>query len=546
MTRWRRAAVPRLVRPAGPVITFGAVIIHAVHGTWPYGPPTWRGRRRTREEWTGTGRPWFEGESAFVTAVTGERSLTWLPFVWSGDNTFTARQEAIDRFYTHLCTSLEASAGSHAIVAHSHGGTVALAAVARLRAEQQARIAGIVTMGTPFTTLKYATSSAAAVVQGALEFAGALAPVIVATCAAIVWALGSPRLFLHTLALAAIAWLVFLATVPRVLPRLMMWRSGPRPYAFDLFGDLGATRTPLVALRASGDEAALAIASAQALQLAARAALRMFPLSVTHDEIRVRAWFRTTCYALFAAAFVAALARVTARNRDLLPGLAQLDPAAAGLAAMAIMAAFFDAAVRLLMVVVFGLAGGTALLAALAVASAVALARATGRESWDLIAQVECEPVPSGVRAVVETLALDTAEERQIAGTGAMRHSFHELPTARRRVARAITDWLAPAGDEERALADGGRARDLVFDRWAERHRDVLRAGGLDARQQAQRLVSSALAAAGPVAAFQLIHRLRPLLPENDRAALDSLASDANYEEIQGDLARVTQQLEEL
>ena len=183
------------------------MIIHAVHGTWPYGPPTWRGRRRTRADWAGAERPWFEPGSAFATAVMQGRSLTWVPFEWSGDNTFTARQEAIDRLHACLCASLDASGAPHAVVAHSHGGTVALAAVARLSAEQQARIAGIVTMGTPFATLKYATSSTFGVVQGALEYAGAGSPFVVAVCAAIVAALGSDRVCLHTLALSAGAWL---------------------------------------------------------------------------------------------------------------------------------------------------------------------------------------------------------------------------------------------------------------------------------------------------------------------------------------------------
>ena len=529
------------------MITFSPVIIHAVHGTWPYGSPTWQGRRRTSADWTGAERPWFEPGSAFATTVMQDRSLTWVPFEWSGDNSFTARQEAIDAFHACLCTSLAASgAAPHAIVAHSHGGTVALAAVARLRAEQQARIAGIVTMGTPFATLKYATSSTFGVAQGVLEYAGALSPFVVALCTAIVWSLGSDRVILHAVALSAVAWLAVLAWMVSALPRLIAWRSGPRPYAFDLFKTPDSVQPPLVALRASGDEATLAIASAQALRLATRVAFQTFPVSVTDNQLHVRSWLTKSCQIAFVLSFVGALVRLALQHRNTAPGIAPLDIATVAQASVAVVIASFDTAARLLALLVFALALGTALLACLATASAFALARATGRESWDLIAQVECEPVPSGVRAVLETLALEKSDETRLASGGVMRHSFHELPTARARVAALIADWLAPAGDETRALNEGGRARGLVFDRWTEAHQDLLRRGGHEALQEAQGLVGRALASAGPVAAFQLVHRLRPLFPEADHSALDSLAIDIRFSEIQAGLADIGRELGEL
>ena len=330
------------------------------------------------------------------------------------------------------------------------------------------------------------------------------------------------------------------------LPRLLEWRSGPRRYGFDLFKNPDRLKTPLVALRASGDEATLAIASAQALRLATRAAFQMFPVTVTDNQVRVRAWLPRACQVAFALAFVYALAQLTLRDWDAVPGVARVDMATAAAASVGVAVALFGAAASLLTLLVFGLALATAVLACLATASGCALARATGRESWDLIAQVECEPVPSGVRAVLETLALEKSEELQLASSGGLRHSFHELPTARVRVAAAITDWLAPAGDETRALDEGGRARGLVFDRWVEACRDALRAGGREARQEAQVLVGRALDSAGPVAAFQLLHRLRPLFSESDRSALDALAHDIRFSEIQAGLVRSGRELEEL
>ncbi|MEO7190840.1 MAG: hypothetical protein ABI051_07255 [Vicinamibacterales bacterium] len=522
------------------------MIIYAVHGTWPYGPPTWRGRRRERSDWKGVERPWFEIGSAFATAVTGDHTITWSPFTWSGDNTFQARQEAIDALKTRLCESLEASDEPHAIVAHSHGGAVALAAVAGLEARLQARVAGIVTMGTPFATLQYATSSSLGLAQGLLESAGAILPIALAVGVAIGWAVGAERLLFHALLSSAVVWLVSLILLIWILPTLLERRSRRRTHTFRDFGDAAKVKTPLVILRASGDEATLAIASAQAVQLAARALFQAFPISITDNRIRVRAWLPRACRVYLVLSFAGALVHSTLRNWDAVSGVVRFDRASSAAVSVTLAVALSDAAVSLVLFLVFGLAVSTALLACLAIASARALARATGPESRDLIAQVECEPVPSGVRAVLETLALQNAEEVHLSTRGLLRHSFHELPTARARVARAIEDWLTPAGDEVRALQEGGRARRLVLDRWVEAHKDVVRAGGPNARRQVQDLVDRALAADGPVTAFQLLYLLRPLLPEADSLSLDSVAIDLRLAETQAGLADVQRELEQM
>lgn len=153
---------------------------------------------------------------------------------------------------------------------------------------------------------------------------------------------------------------------------------------------------------------------------------------------------------------------------------------------------------------------------------------------------------PSGGRAVIEILALETAEERRLVDTGALRHSFHELPSVRRRVSEAIADWLAPAQDETRALNEGGRARALVFARWLEVHDGVLRAGGLASRQTAQRLVERAHGAAGPVAAFQVLKHLETRLPEGDRPVLERVAIDIRMAALAADVHDVGRKLAEV
>lgn len=70
-------------------------------------------------------------------------------FTWSGKNDHESRLLAGRQLREHLRERLAASAGnSHAVVAHSHGGNVALYA---LRDEQlRAQIDAVVTLGTPF------------------------------------------------------------------------------------------------------------------------------------------------------------------------------------------------------------------------------------------------------------------------------------------------------------------------------------------------------------------------------------------------------------
>ena len=507
------------------MIWFGPLIIYAVHGTWPYGPPTWRGRRRTRAEWSGADAPWFEPRSAFAAAVTQGHDVTWVPFEWTGDNTFAARDTARADLCERLQASLASSDEPLAILAHSHGGTVAVAAVAQLSAEHRARVVGIVTMGTPFATLKYGVSSSVAVAQALLDSAAKASPFVVGLSAATVWALGSGHFIIHTIALATAVWTAALVMLAVRLPGRLARGSGPRAVAFDLFEKTRGLDVPLVALRVSGDEAGLAIASAQTLRQVAVAALGILPGWMVGDAPRADPDTPDRTGLVFGLTCVAALVPLTLRHWETLTGAARLDVAGIALAGLALVAAWIEAAAWLFALVMFGLM----LLAWLAAASARALARATGPEALDLIAQVECEPVPAGARAVVETLALENAEERRLADSKALRHSFYELPSVRRRVSEAIADWLAPAQDETRALNAGGRARALVFARWLDAHDDVLRAGGVAARQTAQRLARQAHEAAGPVAAFQLMKQLETRLPEGDRPVLEQVAIDIRF-----------------
>jgi hypothetical protein len=131
--------------------TGGKLIVHLVHGTWPYGP----GRQEPEE---GEPPAWFEDGSPFREEVQAhaDRSLEYRAFRWSGENSFTARHQAAVALRTRLKEAL-AEGGRHAIVAHSHGGTVAFHAVDGLDIPSPGRLDKLITLGTPFATLREAS-----------------------------------------------------------------------------------------------------------------------------------------------------------------------------------------------------------------------------------------------------------------------------------------------------------------------------------------------------------------------------------------------------
>ncbi len=149
-------------------------IIHLVHGTWGRG---WRAHLRetlglssvTKLRWQPRGKPrdprWFEEGSEFraeMTALLGEKDnagrYRFEEFKWSGSNSFHARTEAAMELCVHLHLQVERYPDAHHwIVAHSHGGTVAVSAVTWLhkmkRRETVDAVRGVMTLATPFISL---------------------------------------------------------------------------------------------------------------------------------------------------------------------------------------------------------------------------------------------------------------------------------------------------------------------------------------------------------------------------------------------------------
>jgi len=128
-------------------------MITLVHGTWARGFfPRWLHPMRL----LGLSKPtplWFESESPFrktLETSLKEKSLDCeiRSLCWSGANSIFARDEAAQKLARVLKDDLKSSNAAPIVIAHSHGGNVALRAMTHLGAD--ASRVRIVSLATPF------------------------------------------------------------------------------------------------------------------------------------------------------------------------------------------------------------------------------------------------------------------------------------------------------------------------------------------------------------------------------------------------------------
>ena len=128
-------------------------MITLVHGTWPRGFfPKWLSMMPL----LGLSKPkplWFESESPFRKELELELKDASLdceirPFCWSGANSIFARDEAAQKLARVLKDDLKSSNAAPIVIAHSHGGNVALRAMTYLGVD--ASRVRIVSLATPF------------------------------------------------------------------------------------------------------------------------------------------------------------------------------------------------------------------------------------------------------------------------------------------------------------------------------------------------------------------------------------------------------------
>jgi hypothetical protein len=439
------------------------LVIHAVHGTWPYGIlKQWCLKRHGHRDalYVGSEIPWFLEQSEFAQNVLKNHPARWLAFKWSGANSFTARADAISAFREQLAANLQIPHTRHIIIAHSHGGTVAAAAVVKSSEPELAKIDGIVTMGAPFITLKDADDSAAKKVKLLVSQFGFLILFVYLFCFFLAWRLVAPN-YLGT-------GLVFLVIGLLLLMFHFQDRRLREPGgcpSLNLFSGVHPLKRPLVALRAPRDEARLAIAAAQLFGILGDWIWSFTVLLGVGWLNKFFVWAKAARYRATAVALcVFGLAGIAgwyfADIAHMGPGYFGdwRDPAIfTALVSTVIISMVLPSYALVVILVIIPFTVLTML------PGIVLLRFATGREATRFAGfyEIECEDVPSGMRAMVETLSLEAGERAELARRKALRHSFHELSAARKRVADLIDEWTTPRGDPLHDIKEGGRDCDL-------------------------------------------------------------------------------------
>lgn len=129
--------------------------VFLVHGTWG------RGRHSDKASGESPASPrdprWFENGSKFFAVLNSGLSgivqaTDMRPFLWSGANSIEERRIAAERLAKALDDNVAAAPDlPHFVIAHSHGGNVAIAA--RHAMSGDVRNVHIVTMATPFLSI---------------------------------------------------------------------------------------------------------------------------------------------------------------------------------------------------------------------------------------------------------------------------------------------------------------------------------------------------------------------------------------------------------
>src|SRR5215471_2272279 len=148
------------------------LLITVVHGTWPRGlfPKIGRFKQRARglvrRKRLGPPPFWFEEGSPFLDRLSTE--LADIPHrirsvLWSGANSIFVRDKTAHILAEHLSAEhAEYPQATQLIIAHSHGGNIALRALHRLRQpssrlrEAEGANPILVTLATPFIEVQHA------------------------------------------------------------------------------------------------------------------------------------------------------------------------------------------------------------------------------------------------------------------------------------------------------------------------------------------------------------------------------------------------------
>jgi hypothetical protein len=251
------------------------LVLHLVHGTWPEGG--WVPHRIASLLGRHDKAEWIHSESSFRRDLETHlapvaRVIVDDEFSWRGRNSWRERHAAAAQLAERL-TRIESGpdpSAMHMVIAHSHGGNVALWAIHSLPREQRERILGLVCMATPFL---HAERGAA---RGAIADWGLAAVLLTIGMASILafalffvmfaqngWTLtrSAGALFGPPRASSYIA----LAVVAVVSILLSRWLRTRQQYLITPAPPTDGEGPPILALRAHGDEASFAIGAGEVL-----------------------------------------------------------------------------------------------------------------------------------------------------------------------------------------------------------------------------------------------------------------------------------------
>lgn len=247
-------------------------VVYILHGTWPFG----FFRRKSDPK-----RPaWFEPGGAFYNVVleTLPKGTVIRCFYWSGRNGFAARSSAAHGLAQYILRAGETDPidTAYAIVAHSHGGTVAAEAMSMISEKPVAqRVTTLITLATPFASSSPAVSTNRIIFAAAVGAFWAAMAALMGLWVAQDWLIAH-RVWLGLLPLFALAVIL--------LHPVMHSITGAE--ATDYLKGAGLPKNfPIVILRAPQDEASLVLSFVQALRNAARAIYTLADLSWSAGSI---------------------------------------------------------------------------------------------------------------------------------------------------------------------------------------------------------------------------------------------------------------------
>jgi hypothetical protein len=381
--------------------------------------------------------------------------LDWVPFEWSGENSFAGRGAAAKKL---ILWHERESGAEHVVIAHSHGGSVSLMAARELDLRGPHFLSKLICLATPFATLHPSPRDARELAARyiSLRFGWIPLLLIVLLFVADPYTTPYPRDSIYRLIrtfglysdilVLVIAPLFFLLRKTRFVKfePPVQWHSITVPQGWLLYAE-----------RAPGDEASIVINASQFIEwisdlLFARLIFRPHDRLVSRLKSRIKQ-IRLALWGTFALLLLLS-ALISSFGGDV--GIAFF---------------LFFLVLGSLGTLAFCLAALTGPIILIPANWLLALAVGTDVLRYHGVMQIECEPVPSGITGIVSTVAL--SDDEQI-GLGLV-HFIHASNSARaphRSCVRQVQQiWSWGSGEAIPSEPPVARSQILASDGAAER-----------------------------------------------------------------------------